>query len=155
MPLAGLTLRRFLQPFVREAVKQGFGANEIQNLMIETIGSAYRRADLLLDIRTYREALRFSDPIKALKRAQRVPRDLMSPTNLIRAPFNYKLKVTTRDTATGKLTIRSVDLYSTRELTRGQVEDRMTENWQLFYREANEETLFSELEEVYYNPERV
>jgi hypothetical protein len=49
------TFRADVQPLVREAVMRGAPVSEVARTLRETHGRAYRRTDLLADIRRYRE----------------------------------------------------------------------------------------------------
>jgi hypothetical protein len=49
------TFRADVQPLVRQAVMRGVSVSEVARILRETHGRAYRRTDLLADIRRYRE----------------------------------------------------------------------------------------------------
>lgn len=57
-PVSGSSVRATAQPLVRIAAEHGASVDEITKTLRSEFGRAYRRADLLVDIRSYRDAAR-------------------------------------------------------------------------------------------------
>ena len=72
---------------------------------LQELNVAYRRVDMLADIRTAYDRVKHETQVTALRGNQKVPEGWMNKEEM-KAPFNYRvhLKVDYRDTETGDIT---------------------------------------------------
>jgi hypothetical protein len=112
-----------VQPFVKAAAMRGLSSAQLTTVLRETYGQAYRRTDLLADLRYYGDVERKSDAFRSVRK-DLLPSDrLFSAGHIRHTAANYRIvgEITFRDRSGRTVTEFATTLYRDRR-TREDVE---------------------------------
>jgi hypothetical protein len=119
-------IRGLAQPFVKELAIKGFSANEALRIL-QSVGLGYRRADFLLDYRTYLRIPGLSEVLKFIPKSYRVSKEhFIEPKTHMARKYAYEVKFKILKPETGE----TFDFYnrvsSDSNLPRGKIEEEAT-----------------------------
>lgn len=118
--------RQYAQAVIRAGVRSGLNAAEITAGLQRTVGTAYRRENLLADVRAHQYELDISNALKALGDDARITNDLTIAGNPRGGqPFEYRFKVTGTNRYTGAAIDTYISVADDRRLTKGAARDQL------------------------------
>lgn len=144
------SFRATAQPFVKAAAMRGVSSSAITGILREEFGQAYRRTDLLSDLRYYRDVEVRADRFRSVRKDFAPTDRLFSEGHIRRGEANYRFvaKVTLRDARGQESEEFVTTLYRDRH-TRGDVEQDLAEVARKYPLRAEWELVDVEVVELY------
>ncbi len=152
MPISSLSIRKIVQPFLKQWVRKGLAGTEMLKIIRQEFGQAYRLEVFYADIRRYRKALEKVSSILATPKRLRFKEEDYLENDLLAEKYAHDIEIIYRDPETGeeRRTMRRV--YSQQRLTRGRAEEKAKEMFLQSPDKPGYEFLETGNIELYYNP---
>lgn len=122
------SFRALTQPYVKAAALRGLSSTQITGILQAEYGHAYRRTDLLGDLRFYRDLPRRAGIIESTRLDRRIGEDVhaLGHVKIAEANYRYVAEVTLRSRLGEEVTDYVSVSYRDRQ-TRGKLEDDASE----------------------------
>lgn len=110
-----------VQEIVERIAKAGGSASNVQKVLKETFGKAYRRQNILDDMRRYLSRVKKTDTFKYIPKI-RMPKFVENKFEWrFHREYNHYVKFKVRDKDTGEIRQKVIVISSSKKLTLGQI----------------------------------